>query len=149
MDKNWWNTLTLSELSPEQWEQLCDGCGQCCLHVLEDDETGEFVRTCVHCRYLDPAAARCTDYRNRQQNVPDCVALTPATASQYEWLPSSCAYRLRAAGKALPDWHPLETNDPQSVHRAGRSVRGRVISEAFVSEDHMDEYIVHWAGEED
>ncbi|MFN2327672.1 MAG: YcgN family cysteine cluster protein [Chromatocurvus sp.] len=149
MNDAWWNRLTLSELSTEQWEQLCDGCGQCCLHVLEDDETGEFVRTSVHCRYLDPSACRCTDYANRLHNVPACVALTPTTAALYDWLPSTCAYRLRAVGLPLPDWHPLETNDSNSVHHAGISARGRIISEEFVPEDHMDEYVMHWVGQGD
>lgn len=148
-DNDWWNRLTLGELSTEQWEQLCDGCGQCCLHVLEDNETGEFVRTSVHCRYLDASACRCKDYANRLQNVPNCVALTPATAVQYDWLPSTCAYRLRAAGLRLPDWHPLETNTSQSVQDAGISARGRIISEEFVPEDHMDDYVMHWVGQGD
>lgn len=145
----WWNRLTLDDLSPEQWEQLCDGCGQCCLHTLEDEESGAFVHTSVHCRYLDPDSCRCRDYTNRLHNVPHCVALAPETARDFAWLPGTCAYRLRAAGRPLPDWHPLETGDPLSVHRAGVSVRGRVISEDFVPEDHLGEYVLQWVEEED
>jgi len=149
MTASWWNRLALSELSVEQWERLCDGCGQCCLHVLEDEETGDFARTTVHCRYLDATACRCTDYANRQQNVPACVALTPTRAAQYDWLPPTCAYRLRAAGLPLQDWHPLETGDPDSVHRAGISVRGRIISEEFVPDEHMQDYVMHWVEQGD
>lgn len=149
MAEAWWNLRTLDELSRDQWEQLCDGCGQCCLHTLQDDDSGEYVHTSVHCRYLDPTSCRCTDYPGRLHNVPDCVALDPASAAGFDWLPQTCAYRLRAAGQPLPAWHPLETGDPTSVHRAGVSVRGRVISEEFVPEDHLDDYVVRWAVQED
>ncbi|MEQ8516124.1 MAG: YcgN family cysteine cluster protein [Chromatocurvus sp.] len=149
MGDKWWNRLSLDEVSAEQWEQLCDGCGQCCLHTLQDDATGAYVHTSVHCRYLDATSCRCTDYANRLRNVPDCLALEPATAARFSWLPDTCAYRLRAAGQPLPEWHPLETGDPISVHRAGISVRGRVISEAFVPEGHLEEYVVQWTGQED
>lgn len=145
----WWNRLTLDEVSAEQWEQLCDGCGQCCVHTLQDAETGRLARTSVHCRYLDASGCLCTDYANRLHNVPDCVALAPDSARQFSWLPATCAYRLRAAGQPLPRWHPLETGDPGSVHRAGVSVRGRVISEEFVPEDHLDEYVVQWIDREE
>lgn len=149
MHEPWWNRLALEDLSPEQWEQLCDGCGRCCVHTLQHEYTGDYVHTSVHCRYLDATSCRCTDYANRLRNVPDCIALEPATASRFSWLPATCAYRLRAAGQSLPTWHPLETGDADSVHRSGISVRGRVISEEFVPADHLEDYVVQWAGQED
>ncbi len=119
----------LDTLSREHWEALCDGCGQCCLHKLEDEDTGEIHFTNVACRLLDVATARCKDYRNRLAHVPDCLRLTPGKIAQYEWLPATCAYRLRADGEPLPDWHYLISGDREAVHRAGASVAGRVVSE--------------------
>lgn len=119
----------LDKISRAEWEALCDGCGQCCLHKLEDEDTGEVHFTNVSCRLLDTKTAQCKDYRGRMAHVPDCLRLTPAKLAQYEWLPATCAYRLRAAGKPLLAWHYLISGDRDAVHRAGVSVRGRVISE--------------------
>ena len=124
-----WETTPLDKLDRGQWEALCDGCGKCCIHKLEDDETGELYPTNVACRLLDRRTARCSDYRNRFAYVPDCVRLTPAKLGQIDWLPPTCAYRLIDEGKPLPDWHHLITGDPESVHAAGMSVRGWTISE--------------------
>jgi uncharacterized protein len=124
-----WETVPLAQLDRAQWEALCDGCGKCCLHKLEDDETGEFFPTNVACKLLDRRSAQCSDYKHRHAFVPDCIRLTPAKLETMDWLPASCAYVLRAAGKALPDWHYLNSGDRESVHRAGKSVRGWTISE--------------------
>ncbi len=119
----------LESLSRDQWEALCDGCGQCCLHKLEDEDTGEVHFTNVACRLLDTGTARCKDYRNRRAYVPDCLRLTPRLAAAVEWLPKTCAYRLRANAEPLPAWHYLISGDRDAVHRAGASVVGRVVSE--------------------
>lgn len=119
----------LEALDRAEWEALCDGCGKCCLHKVEDDISGEIHPTNVACRLLDRHSCRCSSYRTRRAFVPDCVRLTAANVERYQWLPSTCAYRLRAEGKPLPDWHPLLTGDPESVHRAGMSVRGWTVSE--------------------
>ena len=119
----------LEALDRAQWESLCDGCGKCCLHKIEDDLTGAIHPTNVACKLLDRMSCRCSSYRTRRAFVPDCVRLSAANIERYQWLPSTCAYRLRAEGKPLPDWHPLLTGDPESVHRAGMSVRGWTISE--------------------
>lgn len=124
-----WEDTPLAQLDRAQWEALCDGCGKCCINKLEDDETGEIFTTNVACRLLDRRTARCSDYRNRRTYVPDCIRLTPAKLEQLEWLPQTCAYRLRAAGQPLADWHYLNSGDPESVHAAGISVRGWTISE--------------------
>lgn len=128
MDR-FWETKTLAELDRAQWEALCDGCGKCCLHKLEDDETGELYPTNVACRLLDRRAAQCKDYRNRRAFVPDCVRLDIRNVFTTDWLPSTCAYRLRANGEALPDWHYLVCGDREAVHRAGESTRGWTVSE--------------------
>lgn len=124
-----WEVKTLEQMSREEWESLCDGCGKCCIHKLEDEETGELHATNVACRLLDRRSGRCTDYKHRKLYVPECVRLTPAKLKQLDWLPTTCAYRLLADGEDLPEWHPLITGDPESVHRAGQSVRGWTVSE--------------------
>ena len=125
---NFWEK-PLAELDRGEWEALCDGCGKCCLHKLEDADTGEIHATNVACKLLDLHSGRCTNYRGRRAFVPDCVRLTAGTVDKLGWLPSTCAYRLRAEDKPLPDWHPLISGDPETVHRAGISIRGWTISE--------------------
>ena len=129
----------IDRLSRAQWEALCDGCGQCCLHKLEDEDTGEIHRTNVACRLLDLKTARCSDYRRRKAQVPDCLRLTPRLVLEVPWLPRTCAYRLRAEGKPLPSWHYLECGDREAVHREGISIRGRAVSEVVAGplEDHI------------
>ena len=124
-----WQDIPLAKLDRGQWEALCDGCGKCCVHKLEDEETGELVATNVACRLLDRASAQCSDYRNRRVYVGECVRLTAGNVASIDWLPATCAYRLRAAGEPLPGWHYLVCGDHEAVHRAGQSVRGWTISE--------------------
>jgi len=124
-----WEDTPLAKLDRAQWEALCDGCGKCCIHKLEDAETGELFPTNIACRLLDGATARCKDYRNRRAYVSECVRLTPRNVESIAWLPTTCAYRLRAAGEPLPEWHYLVCGDPEAVHRAGESVRGWTVSE--------------------
>ena len=126
-DKFW--ERPLRELDAGQWEALCDGCGKCCVHKLEDEITGEFQATNVTCRLLDRHSGRCTNYKQRKKLVPDCVRLTYDKVDSLSWLPTTCAYRLRAAGEPLPEWHYLVCGDPEAVHNAGISVRGWTISE--------------------
>ena len=127
-EAEFWRRKTLTEMTPEEWESLCDGCGKCCLHKLEDELTGQVAYTTVACRLLDTETARCGAYGERHERVPECVRLSPGNLPP--WLPNTCAYRLVEAGRDLPDWHPLKTGDPDSTHQAGVSVRGRVISES-------------------
>lgn len=135
---------TLEQMTAAEWESLCDGCGRCCLAKLEDDSDGEVYFTSVACRLLDLNSCRCRDYPDRQQQVADCVALSPDVVASLNWLPSTCAYRLVAEGKPLYPWHPLRSGSPDSVHEAGMSVRGRVISERFVREEDLEDHIIHW-----
>jgi uncharacterized cysteine cluster protein YcgN (CxxCxxCC family) len=129
LNDRYWETKSLGQMSRAEWEALCDGCGKCCVHKLEDEVSGELYATNVACRLLDRRSGRCTDYRNRRAHIPDCVRLTPARLRQIDWLPSTCAYRLLDQGEPLPDWHPLVSGDPGSVKRAGQSVSGWTISE--------------------
>ena len=130
----------VSALNREEWEALCDGCGKCCLHKLEDEDTGDVWRTNVACRLLDLSTARCADYRHRKAIVPDCLRLTPRLVMDVPWLPDTCAYRLRAEGRPLPAWHYLECGDRDAVHRAGQSVVGKAISEVIAGP--LEEHIV-------
>lgn len=139
-----WKKYSLTELMPEEWEALCDGCGLCCLIKLEDEDTHEVAYTKVACKLLDCKTARCSDYPNRLQYVPDCIQLTPEKLDTIHWLPSSCAYRRVAEGKSLPSWHYLKTGSRQSVIQAKKSAAGRCLSEVDIDEDEIDEYIVRW-----
>lgn len=134
-----WKRKTLAAMSAAEWESLCDGCGLCCLHKLEDADTGRVWYTNIACRLLDPETIRCRDYAGRRRHVPDCIALTPASVADHDWLPATCAYRRLDRGEDLPDWHPLVSGDPESVHRAGISARGRTVAEdeAGDPEDHI------------
>jgi uncharacterized cysteine cluster protein YcgN (CxxCxxCC family) len=134
-----WKTKSLAAMTSREWESLCDGCGKCCLHKLEDVDSGEILYTNAACRLLDLQSARCTRYALRKQLVPDCIQLRPADAKQFAWLPSSCAYRLVAEGRELPDWHPLVCKNSHAIHDAGSSIRGWAVSEDHVDnlEDHI------------
>ncbi len=126
-------------MTPAEWESLCDGCGRCCLHKLQDEDTGQVHYTDIACRELDLQRCSCKHYPTRRDYVPDCVQLTADQVGQLAWLPSTCAYRLVAEGKPLPWWHPLVSGDPETVHLAGMSVRGRAVPErkAGMVEDHI------------
>ncbi|MDP2228999.1 MAG: YcgN family cysteine cluster protein [Moraxellaceae bacterium] len=144
MRERFWERHALAELSTEEWEALCDGCGRCCLHKLEYEDTGEIDYTRVACKLLDLSTAQCSDYPGRRRHVPDCVQLTPATLDAINWLPGTCAYRRLNEGRGLPRWHPLLTGDAASVQRAGISVIGRVLPETVVDEDELDEHVIRW-----
>lgn len=141
-DEPFWNTIPMARMNREQWESLCDGCGLCCLHKLEDENTGRFYYTNVACRLLDLDTARCRDYPHRHRRVPDCIELTPQTIADYGWLPTTCSYRLLSEGKDLPPWHHLVCGDHDAVHRAGISRIGRMVSEDEVREEDWEDHII-------
>jgi len=139
-----WRAKKLHEMSSAEFEALCDGCGKCCLHKLEDEDTGDVYYTKVACKFLDHETCKCQTYSERQKYVPDCVVLTPESVTETYWLPETCAYRLIAEGIPLFDWHPLVSGDPDSVHKAGMSVAGQVIHEDSVNTDDLEDYVVRW-----
>jgi uncharacterized cysteine cluster protein YcgN (CxxCxxCC family) len=139
-----WKTKSLEQMTREEWESLCDGCGRCCLHKLRHDETNELSFTNVACRLLDLHSCQCSDYSRRRLRVPDCVSLTPQALQEIDWLPPSCAYRRVQEGKGLAWWHPLVSGDPDTVHQAGVSVRGRAISERRAGA--LEDHVVGWPG---
>ena len=142
-----WRTKPMAQMSRSEWESLCDGCGRCCLNKLTDIDTHETVYTDVGCALLDGNTCRCTDYKNRQKKVSDCVRLTWRNVKRLSWLPPTCGYRLVANGDDLPWWHPLQSGRAETVHEAGISVRGRVTAnEKDVPDEELVEYVVKWPG---
>jgi uncharacterized protein len=141
--ERFWETKKLTEMSREEWESLCDGCARCCLLKLEDEDTNELFYTSVVCRYLDRKQCSCNVYSERTVLVPDCLELDTSIIPHLNWMPNSCAYRLLAEGKELPEWHPLISGDRTSVHKAGISVSSFAISEDEVqSLEELEDYII-------
>ena len=126
----------------EEWEALCDGCGICCLYKIEDEETGDIELTNVACRFLDLGTVTCQLYGSRFSAMPTCIKLTPSKVENLTWLPDTCAYRLLLQGKPLPDWHPLVSGDRNSVHNAGISVKGKVLTESDINLSNLEDYVV-------
>ena len=139
-----WNTKKLEEMTTGEWESLCDGCGRCCLHKLEDIDTGLYFYTNIACRLLDSETCRCKDYPNREELVKDCLVLSPADREHYNWLPTTCAYRRLANGMDLEWWHPLVSGDPVTVHQAHISVRSRTVNENAVRKEQLEDHIISW-----
>ena len=137
-----WQTKKLHEMTKAEWESLCDGCALCCLQKLQDEDTEEVYYTDLRCHYLDGKTHQCTIYHERHEKVPECVWLTPEQAHEFKWLPPTCAYRLIAEGKPLYDWHPLISGDPNSVHKAGISLKGQTTPDNQVPEDEWQDRII-------
>ena len=143
LEPEFWRKKTLEQMSTEEWEALCDGCGKCCLLKLEDEDTGKVHYTDVACRLFDDATCRCGNYPLRRTLVPQCVVLDPETVREtVGWMPRTCAYRLVADGYDLYAWHPLISGDPESVHKAGISVQGWTVPEYEVEEEDLLDHVV-------
>jgi uncharacterized protein len=141
MEANFWQNKTLEQLSEEEWEALCDGCGKCCLHKIIDDETEVLYQTSVACRLLDVEKCQCSNYPKRKQFVSDCIKITTENVEELQWLPSTCAYRLRAEGKPLLHWHYLVSGDKNLVHHLFHSARGIAVTEEQARDD-IENYII-------
>ena len=137
-----WKTKSLEEMNTQEWESLCDGCAQCCLQKLEDMDTREVYVTQIVCGLLDLETCQCTSYGERSKLVPTCVTMTPNDARNIKWMPSTCAYRLIAENRPLPEWHPLVSGSKESVVEADISIKDKVISENDVAESDWPDYIV-------
>lgn len=140
--KPFWQIKTLSEMSIDEWESLCDGCGKCCLNKLEDEDTGTIYWTNVVCDLIDLDSCRCTHYNERTCLVPDCLDLKQHDFSQFNWLPATCAYRLLSDGEDLPEWHPLVSGNTESVKDAGVSISSYAMKECDV--ENLEDHIIEW-----
>ena len=142
--KHFWETKKFKELTHEEWESLCDGCAKCCLHKIEDIDSGKVYMTDVACRLLDIKTCRCKNYPHRSELVRDCLQLTPELLEEITWLPETCAYRRLAEGRDLAWWHPLVSGDPKTVLQAGIAVCGRIVPEEMVNMDEIEDRVVEW-----
>ncbi len=143
MRPRFWERIALGEMRPAEWEALCDGCGKCCLNKLEDEDAGEIAFTNIACRLFDNDTCQCGNYAIRKQLVPECIVLSPGNIAEVaHFMPRSCAYRRLKEGRGLADWHPLVSGDPESVHRAGISVRGATVPEFAVPEEDWEDHII-------
>ncbi len=139
---SFWKEKKLSEMTAQEWESLCDGCGKCCLNKIIDDETGELFYTEAACKLLDHKTAACKNYSDRTSLVPECTVITIDNLPELDWLPDSCAYRRLYSGQSLPEWHPLIAGDKKKMHKLGMSVKGKVVDERSVK--YLDDHIVIW-----
>ena len=144
-NKHFWETKSLNQMTKVEWESLCDGCGKCCLHKLEDIDTGEISVSNVSCSFLDQTSCKCKDYKNRNENVPDCIQLDLKNLNKLDWLPSTCAYRLIDEGESLHDWHHLISGSSETIHERGMSVRDCSVNESSLK--NVEEYILEWFNE--
>lgn len=135
--------MNLQNLSKIEWENLCDGCGRCCLHKFEDEHKKVYF-TDVACKYLNNETCECSDYKNRSKLVPTCLNIEANWGEKFNWLPKTCSYRLLNKNKALPEWHHLNTGDKNSVHLAGISVRNRVYNDKEIKDQDFFKHIINW-----
>jgi uncharacterized protein len=139
-----WETKTLPQMNEAEWEALCDNCGKCCVISIEDVDTGQLHLTDVSCKMFDSKKGQCGDYANRKAHVPDCVKLTPKNVPKLDWLPMTCAYRLVSEQRPLYWWHPLVSGDPETVHIAQASARGRTRPEGRLKMAGLIRRITAW-----
>jgi uncharacterized cysteine cluster protein YcgN (CxxCxxCC family) len=139
---HFWEGKTLAQLSADEWEALCDGCGQCCLYKLEDEDSGDIYLTNVVCRFLDRTTGQCQVYPERRQAVPTCVQLNPLNVLELSWIPPTCAYKLVGEGKPLTAWHPLISGNKSNNHRAEFFLGDQVISETEIDMNDLEDHVI-------
>lgn len=140
-----WKRKSLAQMSAQEWESLCDGCGKCCLHKLEDEDSGEVFYTRLACAELNIDSCRCRHYEERHARVAECISIGADDVAALQWLPTGCAYRRLAEGRDLPDWHHLVSGSRETVHQAGESVREWAVSPEYIHPDDWEEQIIRWA----
>ena len=134
----------LSELDAQEWELLCDGCGRCCLKKFADDASEEIFYTRIVCRYLEQDSHRCGCYEERTKRVPECLDVKKMDMQFVNWMPDTCAYRLRFQDKDLFDWHPLLAGSREKMESENIAITGKVISEEYVHPEGFEEHIIRW-----
>lgn len=139
-----WEEKSLDEMTREEWELLCDGCGKCCLHKIDDMVSGNILYTRVACQFLDLKTCRCRHYARRSELISDCVDLTPDGVRQLSWLPKSCAYRRIHEGRGLAWWHPLVSGQRRTVRSAGASVCDWAVPEKNIHLNELEAYVIDW-----
>lgn len=139
-----WEDKSLTEMTHAEWESLCDGCGRCCLHKLQDEDSDEFFFTNIVCKYFDMQHHRCSCYSDRTRLVPDCLVVTLENPDSIAYAPKSCAYRLLSEGKPLFDWHPLIAGNNRTIVEAGICIEGKAVSEEYIHPDQWEEHIIEW-----
>lgn len=125
-----------------EWESLCDGCGKCCLHVLQDSSTSKLFYTRVTCQFMDLATCRCSVYERRLAVQARCTVLSPDKLEELACLPSTCAYKRIAKNQDLDWWHPLVSGIPATVHLAGASILGKAVSGKSIAIEQLVNYII-------
>ncbi len=142
IEPEFWKHKKLEDMTKQEWELLCDGCGKCCLNKLEIKGKIHFTNT--YCRFLNCENCLCRIYEHRFEKVSDCRDIDLAAIREKpRWLPKTCAYWLLDNGYDLPDWHPLKTRQADSVHHAGQSLKDRTLVNETEVEDY-ENYIVDW-----
>jgi len=136
-----WERIPLKKMTTEQWESLCDHCGLCCLQKVVYEEPIEVLYTKVACRFLDLETCNCISYPLRSEQQPECVKIGFEHLGEPGLMPKDCAYLRVYEGRGLADWHPLISGSKDSVHRAGISLKGKMISELEM-EGEIDDYIL-------
>jgi hypothetical protein len=161
MSVPFWERKTLAEMTRDEWESLCDGCAKCCLNKFIDDENTDdstelqptdhiaaheqLVYSNIACHLLNDKTCQCSQYQRRTQLVPDCVQLTQENLDDVFFMPPSCSYRRLQEGRGLPSWHPLLHKGKKSaMHKAGMSVRGKIVKDNEVDLADFEDYIVTW-----
>lgn len=128
IEKPFWETKTLKEMTEDEWELLCDGCGKCCYEKMIEGrgKKTKIYFTRIACNLLDLNTQKCSNYCHRFEIVPECNKLSLKNLHEFDWLPSTCAYRLLNEGKPLPQWHPLVSGNQQSVKSAGVQIKNGI-----------------------
>ncbi len=135
IEEPFWETKSLDEMTEDEWESLCDGCARCCLHKVEDENSGQVYYTYISCKLLNTDDCQCKAYDKRFDLISDCLKIKPTGFTRMHILPETCAYRTLYEGRKLEWWHPLISNDQNSVHQANISVRDKVIPEDNIHPD--------------